>query len=165
MNVANNRCYLIAITLSVMCAVVIAGCGADNSGLDRRYSVSGRVTYKGEPVQKGTIIFEPTNPAPPAGRHSHSTLENGHYALTTSGEGADGALPGEYKVLVLSTTVDMTGLAKKTGGMIHQGDADFQKIVKEAKNLVPQKYSRSETSNLTYKVEPRSQTKNFDLTD
>jgi hypothetical protein len=165
MNVAIKSCYLIASTLSVASIVILSGCGADNSGLDRRYAVSGRVTYKGAPVEKGTIVFEPTNPAPPTGRHASGTIENGGYSLTTSGEGADGALPGEYNVLVLSTTVDMTGLSKEMGGMVHQGDEKFQKIVKEAKSLVPQKYSKSETSPLKYKVEPKSQTKDFDLTD
>jgi hypothetical protein len=165
MNGSVKTCFVIASTLCVASAVALSGCGADNSGLDKRYSVSGNVTYKGAPVEKGTIVFEPTNPAPPVGRHASGTIENGHYALTTSGDGADGALAGDYKVLVLSTTVDMRGLAKESGGLVHQGDEKFQKIVKEAKSLVPQKYSKSETSNLTYKVEPRSQTKDFDLTD
>ena len=165
MNAAIKKACLRAVsTLSVAVAVVIAGCGGDNSGLAQRYSVSGKVTYKGAAVPTGTIVFEPTNPAPPAGRHASGTIENGSYSLTTSGED-EGALPGEYKVLVLATTVDMRGLAKEKGGLMHQGDADFQKIVKEGKSLVPQKYAKSETSTLTYKVEPRSQTKDFDLTD
>jgi hypothetical protein len=164
MNVAIKTCCLTASALSVAVIVILSGCSADNSGLDKRYSVSGRVTYKGEPVQKGTIVFEPTNPAPPAGRHASSTIEDGKYALTTSGEGADGALAGDYNVLVLSSTVDMRPLAEG-GKLVHQGDAAFQKIVKEGKSLVPQKYSKSETSGLKYKVEPRSQTKDWDLTD
>jgi hypothetical protein len=150
---------------SSMFAVALAlasGCGSDDSGLGRRYSVSGKVTYKGEPVPKGSLTFEPLSPG---GRHATGTIENGSYKLTTTGEGGDGALPGEYKVIIISTTVDMTELAKKSGGMVHQGDKDFQKIVKEGKDLIPKKYSRSETSDLKVKVEEKSQTIDLDLKD
>jgi len=148
----------------VVATVVVLGCGGDDSGLDRRYKVSGTVKYKGEPVSKGTIAFEPANPPPPAGRHASGYIENGHYTLTTSIDG-DGALPGEYKVVINSSGVDMSDLAKKSGGLIHQGDKDFQKVVKEAKSLVPTKYSKSETSGLTKKVEASSNTIDFNLED
>ena len=121
-----------------MALLVVLGCSSDDTGLGRRYSVSGTVKYKGEPVPKGSITFEPTAKD---GRHATGTIENGSYKLSTSGAEGDGALPGDYKVIVISTTVDMTELAKKSGGLVHQGDTDFQKIVKNAKDLVPKKYS------------------------
>jgi major membrane immunogen (membrane-anchored lipoprotein) len=155
-----KRLHPIAMALSFAATVVILGCG-DDSGLDRRYKVAGTVKYKGEPVSKGTIAFEP---ASPSGRHASGYIENGAYTLTTAVDG-DGALPGDYKVVISSTTVDMTKLAKKSGGLVHQGDADFQKEVKEAKSLVPIKYARSETSGLTKKVEATANTINFELND
>ena len=48
--------HLLAI-LTVPALWAISGCGDD--GLPSRYSVSGKVTYKGEPVQKGKISFVP----------------------------------------------------------------------------------------------------------
>jgi hypothetical protein len=164
MNAVANRCRMMAIALSVAGAVVIQGCSSDDSGLDKRYKVSGKVSYKGEPVAKGTIAFEPSNPPPPKGRFASGYIENGYYNLTTSIDG-DGALPGEYKVVISSTTVDMTGLAKAKGGLVHQGDKDFQKIVKEGKSLVPIKYGRSDTSGITKKVEASSNSIDFDLND
>jgi len=149
--------------LSVVATVVVLGCGGDNSGLDRRYPVSGTVKYKGQPVAKGTIAFEPTDPV--KSRHASGFIENGSYTLTTSGEGGDGALPGDYRIAISASGVDMTGLAKKTGGLVHQGDADFKKVVEGAKALVPAKYARSESSGLTKKVEATTNRIDFDLTD
>jgi len=164
MNAVMKTWRPIAITMAIATAVGILGCGGDDSGLGRRYRVAGNVTYKGEPVSKGSIAFEPTNPAPPAGRIASGFIENGAYTLTTATEG-DGALPGEYKVVISSSTVDMTDLAKKSGGLVRQGDAEFQKIVKNAKSLVPTKYNRAESTTLNTKVEARSNALNFDLTD
>jgi hypothetical protein len=161
---ALKKCRPVAITLGVAATLVAVGCGGDDSGLDRRYKVSGTVKYNGEPVEHGTITFEPTNPAPPAGRHASGYIEKGSYALTTSING-DGALPGEYKVLISSSTVDMRELAKKQGGMVHQGDEEFQKIVKNAKSLVPIKYAKAETTTEKAKVEAKAQTMDFDLKD
>jgi hypothetical protein len=128
MRAVMRKRHLIAVTLSFAAGVLVLGCSGDQSGLDTRYKVSGKVTYKGEPVPKGGVTFEPVTPA---GRHASGTIENGYYTLTTSTEG-DGALPGDYRVIIVATTVDMGDMAKKSGGLIHQGDADFQKAVKEA---------------------------------
>src|SRR5215475_1416200 len=87
----------VAIMLGTASAVVVMGCSGDNSGLASRYSVSGNVTYKGSPLSKGSITFEPSNPPMPQGRIASGTIENGSYRLTTS-EPNDGALPGDYKV-------------------------------------------------------------------
>jgi major membrane immunogen (membrane-anchored lipoprotein) len=153
-----------AIALSVASALVVMGCGGDDSGLASRYSVTGNVTYKGAPVAKGGITFEPTKPPLPEGRFASGTIENGYYSLTTSIKN-DGAFPGEYKVVIVSSSVDMTDLAKKSGGLIHQGDADFQKVVKDSKSLVPVKYTKGETTKLTATVKAQSNKIDFDLTD
>jgi len=100
----------------------------------------------------------------PVGRIASGTIENGSYTLTTS-EPNDGALPGDYKVIIISSGVDMTDLAKKSGGLVHQGDADFQKVVQNAKALVPAKYSKGESTPLKATVKAQSNTWNFDLTD
>src|SRR3954453_1111331 len=161
---AKNR-YLPAI-LSGLCTVglvAVVGCSSDDTGLGRRYAVSGTVKYKGDPVSKGSITFEP---ASKDGRHATGTIENGSYTLSTSGAEGEGALPGDYKVIVIATTVDMTELAKQSPtGLVHQGGPEFQKIVKNAKDLVPKKYQRSETSPLTAKVKEETNKLDFDLTD
>ena len=50
---------MVGIAVGAAAAVVILGCG-DDSGLATRYKVSGTVKYKGQPVPKGSIVFEPT---------------------------------------------------------------------------------------------------------
>jgi hypothetical protein len=157
------KCRLIGITAGIAATVVILGCG-DDSGLERRYKVSGKVTYKGQPVSKASIVFEPSNPPMPQGRIANGFIENGSYTLTTANSG-DGALPGEYKVMILASDLDVTKLAKEQGGLLHQGDAAHQKAAKAATSSIPAKYGKSDTSGLTAKVEATSNTKDFELTD
>jgi hypothetical protein len=142
-------------------ATVILGCG-DDSGLSRRYKVTGRVTYKGQPVRKGTIAFEPANPPLGAGRHASGFIDNGSYTLTTAIEG-DGALPGDYNVMISSSDLDTRELAK--GGLLHQGDAAHQKALKAATSPIPLKYAQSATSGLKAKVEAKPTEISFDLKD
>jgi hypothetical protein len=164
MNAVRHKWFPVVMTLGVAAAVVVAGCGGDDSGLDRRYKVTGHVTYKGEPVQKGTIAFEPVNPPLPAGRHASGFIENGSYTLTTAIDG-DGALPGDYKVLISSSNINIASIAEKTKAVVHQGGDEFRAMIKNAKSLVPIKYARSETSDLKATVGPRSQEINFTLPD
>ncbi len=161
MNVIMKTCRLIGIATSVVATVVILGCG-DDSGLEARYKVGGKVTYKGEPVAKGTIAFVPADAA--KGRAASGTIENGSYSLTTATNG-DGALPGDYKVTVTSTDLNVADVAKKTGGLLHQGEAEHKKAIKEAKSSIPTRYNLPDTSKLTAKVEARSNTIDFPLKD
>jgi hypothetical protein len=164
MNAVMNRWRPIVIALSSAVTVVVLGCAGDESGLDRRYKVTGHVTYNSQPVAKGTIAFEPSNPPVPIGRHASGFIENGYYTLTTAIEG-DGALPGEYKVVISSSSVDFGSSIKSQPGLAHQGGEEFKKAVKAGKSLVPVKYANSTTSGLTAKVETRAMTFDFDLTD
>jgi hypothetical protein len=156
-----KKWHRIAIPLSVAAVVIAGGCSSDDSGLDRRYKVTGMVTYKGQPLSKGGITFEPAG----KGRFATGDIENGSYSLTTSTPG-DGALPGDYKIVIVASDVDIAAMAKKTGGQLHQGDEAHVKAIKEAKSLVPQKYNRSETSGLKASVTAGGTNKfDFDLKD
>ena len=63
--------------------------------------VSGTVTYKGKPLTKGTVVFEPD-----AGRPAHGAIQSdGRYTLSTFKEG-DGAVEGAHRVSI-------SGLNKK----------------------------------------------------
>jgi major membrane immunogen (membrane-anchored lipoprotein) len=164
MNEITKKWRPFGIMAAVAAAVAVLGCGSDESGLAKRYSVTGRVTYKGEPVPKGNIVFEPTNPPAPQGRVAQGSIENGSYSLTTSTPD-DGALPGDYKVVIMSSTLDVSELAKKQGGLLHQGDADHVKAVKAAKNPLPGKYSRSADTPLKATVKAQSNSFDFPLED
>jgi hypothetical protein len=164
MNAILKTCRLIGIAVGLAATVVVVGCSGDDSGLERRYKVSGTVKYKGELVPKGTVFFEPADLS--KGRHASGYIENGSYSLTTAGSApGDGALPGDYKVGIVASDLDLSGVAKATpGGMIHHGEKEHKEALKGAKSFVPQKYAQTTTSGLTAKVDG-NKTINFDLTD
>jgi len=119
------------------------------------------VTYKGQPVEKGNISFVPNATD---GRAATGAITNGQYTLTTATPN-DGALPGSYKVTVISTAMDTKELeAVAKGGQFHH-DEKFAKAVAESKNLVPAKYKLAETSDKTVEVKNQSNKIDIDLTD
>lgn len=155
----------LAIALSFSAAVIVVGCG-DDSGLGRRYKVTGKVTYNGAPVPHGTVNFIPVKPPPPEGRAAAGEIKDGVYSLSTAG-GNDGALPGDYNVAIVAMDIDMASAAssKQEGGKVHEGDPKYQKAVKSAKKLIPDKYGVSETSGLKATVDSSGKAIDFALTD
>ena len=155
----------VAVALGLSAAMVVFGCGGDDSGLGRRYKVTGKVTYKGEPVPRGTVNFIPVKPPPPEGRAASGEIKDGVYSLSTAG-GGDGALPGEYNVAIVAVDIDMSSAVAKGPGeppKIHEGDPAYQKAVKNAKKLVPDKYGVSETSGLKATVDSSGKAIDFAL--
>lgn len=149
-------CTLFALTLS------LAGCG-DSTGLAKRYSVSGTVTYKGQPLESGVIEFHPTNLE--TQRSAFGSIEDGDYYLTTAIDG-DGALPGDYNVAIKAKEpVDYSKAEGNVqGGSLRQDDVAA--AIKDAKDLIPTKYSIPQTSGLKFTVQESSNRgANFDLTD
>mgnify|MGYP000897623273 CR=1 FL=1 len=150
------------LTLASLALIGLLGCG-DDSGLGTRYKVSGKVTFKGQPVQKGSITFVPDDPN---GREATGEIVNGNYTLTTVRD-SDGALPGKYKVAISSKDVNLEEAQKNAaaggGGALRQDDV--AKAAAAAKDLVPAKYSLTDTSGLTYEVKSGGNTANFDLAE
>ena len=141
--------------------VVAAGCGDD--GLGKRYSVSGMVNYKGQPLEEGTIAFMSVGGAPGAeSRGAFGVIENGKYKLSTQGD-SDGAFPGDYTVTVSARKVDMAAASKNAGAGSARQD-DVAKAYKKAASAVPRKYE-SPDAGLKAKVEAKSNTISFDLVD
>src|SRR6266446_4264396 len=100
--------------LAALSLVTIVACSGDESGLPQRYPVSGKVTYKGEPVRIGTVVFEPADIG--NGRVASGNIEDGRYQLSTAGSG-DGALAGDYNVAIISKKIDMSTVeANRQGG-------------------------------------------------
>ena len=142
----------------------IIGCGDD--GLGKRYPVSGKVTYKGEPLAVGSISFYPADASPGSeARGATGSITDGYYTLSTIG-GDDGAFPGEYLVAISARKPDMS-LAKanqeKTGGSYRQDDV--AKAFKTATSPIPKKYELTADSGLKRTIAAGSNTFDFDLTD
>jgi hypothetical protein len=144
---------------------LILGCG-DDTGLEKRFPVSGTVTYKDQPVEKGQISFIAADKVKQ--RDANGTIENGRYTLTTSTPG-DGALPGKYKVTIISKEIDPADTAKIQARMEKQGGSarqeDTGRAAMRAKNFVPGKYQLPDTSGLEVTVEGKSNTFDFPLKD
>jgi hypothetical protein len=146
---------------SAAIAVVIVGCSDD--GLGKRYAVSGKVTYKGEPVADASISFRPVGGEPGSEqRGATGVVKDGRYSLSTIG-GDDGAFPGKYDVSISARAPDMSKAEAnrlKTGGSARQDDVAA--AFKNAKSAIPRKY---EAPILKATVEAKSNGIDFDLKD
>lgn len=130
---------------------LLAGCG---SGIEVA-PVTGHVTLDGQPVTRGEITFFPAEGPPALG----AIQADGVYAVSTAGAG-EGAVPGHHLVTIMAT--EMTGIPP---GRDEMHPAQQHKSVQAAKMvwLVPQKYSRPQTSGLTADVKAGQNTIDFKL--
>jgi hypothetical protein len=111
-------------------------------------TISGKVTYNGKPVPKGTITFIPVAQG---GRNAVGVIaSDGSYALQTEKPG-DGALLGDYNVTI--SAHDEAVL-----------DYIPSKPV-EPKLLAPAKYENPKTTDLKATVKRGASPVNFDLKD
>lgn len=124
--------------LAVVCSFAL-GCSGGTEA-----KVSGRVTLDGSPVQLGNVSFEPQS----GGVAALSTIdESGEYELSTNQ--ASGLAAGPYRVKVISR--EKTPLPPD-GGLPPPG-----------KLLVPEKYTKVDTSGLAFDVVPGSNTIDIEL--
>jgi len=70
------------VIFSFVFAGLLAGCGS--SDVDR-YKVSGTVTYKGEPVKAGQVIFESDPAEENTGPQSYARIKNGVFQTRSIG--------------------------------------------------------------------------------
>src|SRR5262249_28322419 len=85
--------------------VAIAGCaesGGRRSRLKKMIPASGAVTYKGQPIQRGTLRFSPVDPDVSVA--ATAPIIDGHYQT----EPGSGLTAGDYKVVV--TALDVNAL-------------------------------------------------------
>jgi hypothetical protein len=138
----------------LMLALLVAGCGGPTRPATA--PVSGRVTYAGKPVPLGQIMFYPERGRPAMG----AIGADGAYRLTTFVNG-DGAIPGRFKVTITAMRVTGPPPPKSLEDELRGGSPGGQTTTEW---LVPEKYSRQESSTLTAEVKSGStNTINFDL--
>jgi len=133
--------------LLVMACVSLAplACGSTGPGMA---PVSGKVTYQGKPVPKGSVTFASTTPG---GRNATGQLDaEGNYKLQTENPG-DGALVGDYLVTIYAHDEPILDYIPK-------------KPI-PPKILTPTKYEKAETSGLKATVASGSNTFDFELKD
>lgn len=93
-------------TIAMLIIVALPGC--DNG----RATVTGQVTYQGQPVESGSINFEPLDGR---GGTAGGTIENGAFRLS----GAAGVVPGKKRVRI--TVMQKTGKRVPAGPMYPAG--------------------------------------------
>ena len=117
---------------------ILLGCGGHDT-----VRVHGTVTYNGEPLQQGRVGFYPED-----GRPSFGEIRDGRFELTTFNPG-DGALPGKHRVTIQSDK-----------------PADPNDAFSDRIPLIPQRYFKVGSSELTAEVEPLGDNKfEFALAD
>jgi len=136
--------FRIGLGVALMSALAATGCGSSGPTMGR---VSGTVTYKGKPIDKGTVTFISTDGERP---NATGSINDGSYTLQTT-EPGDGAVAGEYKIAV--SDIDSSLGNTELPGMPH----------KAPKSALPKKYMNADTSGLTAKVEAGSNTKDLPL--
>ena len=125
-----------AVACGVGCVWVVAagaGCG------DGRATVSGRVTFNGEPVERGSITLVPVDGT---GQTAGGDIRNGEYAVKS-------VVPGERQVQI--TAVYVSGKERLDGGL----EVDL------VSDLLPPTWGPESTERLTVTA-PRT-TKDFEI--
>ena len=113
----------------------IAGC----SKSPPVYKVTGKASFRGQPLSTGMVAFHHTDAKSPM--VTGEIRSDGSFELTTKRPG-DGALPGDYRVTVTSML---------PGKGVEGIDKDYQ----PPKPLIPLKYMRLDETPLKATVEPK----------
>lgn len=144
--------YALVAALLAVGMIISLGCG---QGKPTTAQVCGRVTFQGKPVPEGKIIFMPDNGRPAIGEIG----PDGRYELKTFAAG-DGAAFGKHRVVIEARRVSGGAKPKTLEEEFHGGGAAANFSVEW---LVPEKYSNSDTSNLTAEVKAGPNVIDFDL--
>jgi hypothetical protein len=138
------RFILLSLLVSSFCFA--AGCDGTNPSLA---PVSGKVFYQNQPLPRGTIVFVPDADRGNNGPLAQGSIQaGGSYAIQT--EGKPGALPGWYRVTVISVE-NASGFSGSVSSV--------------PRSLVPERYRDPQLSDLTCEVKAGQDNGiNFNLT-
>jgi hypothetical protein len=136
---------------AVIC--VLAGCGSSD-GRSHVAPVKGKVTYKGEPLKTGSIVFVPDA----GGKTAAADISpEGEYVLG-SYEATDGAILGKHRVMIIALTAPGgTGLPE-----------DMIKLKGGAQspvNVIPERFADDKKSGLVAEVKDGENTIDFILSE
>jgi hypothetical protein len=132
--------------LVALLGVVLIGCGG--SGIA---PVRGVVTLEGAPVAGATVLFMPDGPG--GGRPASGfTASDGTFRLTTY-KPDDGALPGDYRVLIQKTeAANDPGAAERAALERAKDKIEEKSLQKRRKPTLPEAYAKFDTTPLRCSV-------------
>ena len=131
--------------LAVALMALSIGCGKD-SGSDKLLPVSGKVSYKAEPLTTGTVILVPDAAKGNASKHEPRGPidDQGNFQVSTAG--SPGAPPGWYKVAVIANKPSNPNKPYAVTG-----------------SLLPKKYGNAKSSDLAIEVTEKSTDAAYDI--
>jgi hypothetical protein len=88
---------------NVLAVVFLLACGGCSKPEVERYALSGKVTYQGQPVPVGSILFEPDGSKGNRGPQGYSTIIDGYYETNKYGKGA---VTGPINVQIMGFSKD-----------------------------------------------------------
>ena len=86
-----------------VCIVLLLGCSKSEF---ERHPISGQITFNGQPVTSGFIVFEPDAKKGNRGPQGYSSIVYGRYETDRDGKGS---VLGPVKVRIVSLGSDSTG--------------------------------------------------------
>jgi hypothetical protein len=129
----------------LVCVFVLAGCG-EGKDPHGRLPLRGSVTFRGQPLDAGTIEFLPTTPG--QSFSARSLIRAGQYKIPRE----QGLPPGSYRVLISSPVADEKAEPVGPPGM---------KLPPLGRDRIPPRYNRD--SRETVEVQAGGDTR-FDFT-
>lgn len=148
--------YVRAVNYWIPLILLAFFCGCGGSEYPSTTSVSGVVTYQGQPVADATVVLAPQSADGKAA--SGVTDASGAFSVSAFADG-EGAVAGEYKVSVSKTTVIGALSPEEEQKILDAGKEVPQPKYKEE---LPPKYKNPATSGLTVSV-PASGAVTLDL--
>jgi len=147
--------YLLLITILAVGA--LTGCG---DGTIATIKVTGTITFEGEPLADASVSFTPETEG--SGHPAYGTTDdNGMYVLQTlQGRVDAGTTPGRYLVTVSKR--ERRPVAAPTGEYDGTSTADNPNLP-PPRSLIPERYERVATSELTATVDKDNTVFDFDL--
>ena len=91
-----NSMWKSTLAFALVAVVCLGSTGCGESG-PKRYRISGTVTYKGEPVPAGTVMFEPDSSAGNSGAPGSAAIKDGKF---DSAEDGAGFIGGPHRITI-----------------------------------------------------------------
>lgn len=138
--------------MGALCVLVFQGCGGNENG---RVAISGSVSLDGKPLDGGTVAF----------------IGGGGGALATASTNKEGKFLAQVALGINKVTISKEDLAasiqtapKSDADMLMGTDAEYKAQQKaKPKDLIPAKYSRPESSGLSFDIVTGMQPLSIDL--
>lgn len=149
------------VAMLLAAAIAPSGCTYEEDVADRPLTLTGTVTYRGDPVRKGAIHFLPSDPGRTA---ASGVIANGAIKDVFTKTQGDGIKPGRYKIVITSfDEAFMQSVAKRDAG--GPDPIEVARAANNVKKLIPVRYSNWRESGLVAEVSVANHTLRLELID